>query len=190
MGGALALQTLSVSTRREWRAWLEHHFATECEVWLLIPNRASGTVRIPYNDTVEEALCFGWIDSTVRRVDATHSAQRFTPRRAGSGYSQPNRERLKWLMAHDMVHPSLHHTVRRVIAEVFVFPPDIMAALQAEPHAWENWRRFSAAYHRIRVAYVNDARKRPDEFQKRLRNLIKKSAQGRQIGYGGIDKYY
>ena len=184
------LPTLYVTGRQEWRRWLAQHFESEREIWLLYPKKSSGKPRISYNDAVEEALCFGWIDSIVRSVDAEHSAQRFTPRNPRSNYSQPNRERLKWLMEQGLVHPSLHAAVARIIQEQFVFPIDIMAALQNNQMAWEHWQRFSPAYHRIRVAYVDNARTRPEEFKKRLQNLIKKSSENKQIGYGGIEKYY
>ena len=72
--------------RAEWRAWLEEHFETEKEIWFVFPMKESGEASLSYNDAVEEALCFGWIDSTIRHIDALHRAQHFTPRKPGSPY--------------------------------------------------------------------------------------------------------
>ena len=84
--------TLHVQDRYQWREWLMKNHDKETEIWLVLPKKSSGKQRIPYAETVEEALCFGWIDSTVKKLDENHNVQRFTPRRKGSGYSQPNKE--------------------------------------------------------------------------------------------------
>jgi uncharacterized protein YdeI (YjbR/CyaY-like superfamily) len=178
------------SERGEWRRWLEKNFDREKEIWLIFPHKASGKKRIPYNDAVEEALCFGWIDSTVRSFDEESSMQRFTPRRSGSTYSQPNKERIKWLAENNLLHPSITEGVEDIIRETYVFPPDILEELKKDKTVWENFRQFSEPYKRIRVAYIDDARPRPEEFAKRLKNFIAKTKQNKQIGYGGIEKFY
>ena len=142
-------------------------------------------------DAVEEALCFGWIDSTNRRLDALHCIRRFTPRKKGSKYSQPNIERLIWLDARGMIHPSVRESVLPVIRAPFEFPPDILTALRQDAAVWENYQRFSEPYKRIRIAYIDAARKRPEEFRKRLNSFIEKTRRNKLIlGYGGIEKYY
>jgi uncharacterized protein YdeI (YjbR/CyaY-like superfamily) len=183
-------QTLYVTNRADWRAWLAANFDQEAEVWLVYPSKNSGRPRIPYNDAVEEALCFGWIDSRVITLDSDSTAQRFSPRNPQSRYSQANKERLKWLLARDMVHPSLREAARKVASEKFVFPPDIIQAIQSDPAAWENYRKFSPAYQRIRVAYIDGARNRPEEFKKRLAYFIRQTRRNKQIGFGGIEKYF
>ena len=90
------MKTFYTGERREWRQWLETHFETETEIWFIYPMQGSGEKSLSYNDAVEEALCFGWIDSIHRRLDETHRMQRFTPRRKGSPYSQPNVEGWLW----------------------------------------------------------------------------------------------
>lgn len=181
---------LNVPTRRAWRSWLAEHFEKEKEIWLVFPNKASGKTRIPYNDAVEEALCFGWIDSTIRKLDKEHSIQRFTPRNPKSSYSQPNKERLRWLLENKLVHPSIISTVKRIVRKKFVFPEDIIAALQADTIVWRNYQKYSEAYKRIRIAYIDSARVRPDEFKKRLKHFIEKTRAGKIIGFGGIEKHY
>ena len=90
--------TLYAATRKEWREWLEANHGREREIWLVSYRKATGRPSVPYDDAVEEALCFGWIDSTRKRVDEDCFAQRYTPRRETSPYSQLNKERLAHLI--------------------------------------------------------------------------------------------
>ncbi|MGA1822478.1 MAG: YdeI/OmpD-associated family protein [Thermoplasmatota archaeon] len=183
-------ETLYVYERSEWRSWLQENFLKKKEIWLIYPRKSSGKPRIPYNDAVEEALCFGWIDSTGKTMDDGQYMQRFTPRKPRSSYSQANKERLKWLLEKDMIHPSMADTVRTVLEEEFVFPTDIIDEIRSDDDAWENYNNFSESYKRIRIAYIDSARNRPEEFEKRLRNFIDKTKKNKMIGFGGIDKYY
>ncbi len=183
-------KTLYITDRIAWHEWLEANFSTESEVWLVYPSKKSGKGRITYNDAVEEALSFGWIDSTVKRIDEGSSAQRFSPRNPKSEYSQANKERLKWLATQGRLHPSVRDSVEQALREEFVFPADITGSIRENERAWQNYQRFSPAYKRIRVAYIEGARSRPAEFKKRLNNFIKKTEKGLPIGYGGIEKYY
>ena len=129
-------ETLYVFDRKPWRAWLAANFATAGEIWLVYPNKASGKPRILYNDAVEEALCFGWIDSIIKKLDSVHAAQRFTPRNPRSGYSQQNKERLRWLAGEGLLHPLVRAGVEDVLQEAFVFPADILEAVQGNGEAW------------------------------------------------------
>ena len=183
-------KTLYVTSSEEWRAWLVANFDLADEIWLIFPKKASGKERIPYNNAVEEALCFGWIDSIIKSIDESSTAQRFSPRNPKSGYSQANKERLRWLSEHGKIHPSLKEQVEEVLKVEFVFPEDIIQAIKANTTAWENYQEYSPVYQRIRVAYIDTARKKPDEFKKRLAYFIKRTEQNKQIGYGGIEKYY
>ena len=177
--------------RNEWRDYLAEHFETESEVWFVFPMKDSDDKSLSYNDAVEEALCFGWIDSTNRHLDETHCIRRFTPRKAGSLYSQPNIERLIWLEERGMIHPKVRESVLPIISEPFVFPNDIICELKKDETVWDNYQKFSEPYKRIRITYIEAARKRPEEFQKRLNSFIEKTRKGKLImGYGGIDKYY
>ena len=182
---------LRCKTREEWREWLSEHFETENEVWFVFPSISSGEDGVSYNDAVEEALCFGWIDGQAGTLDETHGLRRFTPRRKGSAYSQPNIERLIWLDAHGLIHPKVKPSVEALIHTPYVFPQDILDALREDPIVWEHYSAFSEAYKRIRVAYIDAARKRPAEFEKRLSSFIRKTRENKRIiGFGGIEKYY
>ena len=142
-------------------------------------------------NAVEEALCFGWIDSTVKSLNDETTIQRFCRRRKKSTFSQPNIERLKWLFENNLIHNSIKDEVLNIIQQEFVFPEDILDKLKSDKAVWENFRNFSEPYKRIRIAYIDSARKRPDEFEKRLNNFIEKTKEKMLItGFGGIDKYY
>lgn len=169
------MRTFRARDRGEWRAWLAEHWQTDDEIWLVFPTKAACEESVTYNDAVEEALCFGWIDSTNRTLDDTHQARRFTPRRAGSPYSQPNIERLRWLDERDMLMPEVRESVRDLLDDPFVFPDDILDELRRDDATWANYQEFSDAYKRIRVAYVDAARSRPEEFRRRLDNLVAKT---------------
>ncbi len=183
-------ETLYVSHRKPWREWLEANFDSAREIWLVYPNKASGEPRIVYNDAVEEALCFGWIDSIVKKLDPLHAAQRFTPRNPKSGYSQQNKERLRWLADEGLLHPSVLESVREILTEEFRFPKDILERIRDNEQAWKHFQSFSPPYQRIRVAYIDIARTRPEIYESRLKNFLRATEMGKQIGYGGIEKYF
>jgi uncharacterized protein YdeI (YjbR/CyaY-like superfamily) len=177
--------------RKEWRKWLEINFETEDDIWLEYPLKKSGKERILYNDAVEEALCFGWIDTTTKSLNEETTIQRFCKRRTNSTFSQPNKERLKWLSENNLIHNSIKIAVLEIIQQHFAFPNDIIKLLKTDKIVWDNYQNFSEPYKRIRIAYIDSARKRPDEFKKRLNNFIIKTKANKLIkGFGGIDKYY
>ena len=164
-----------------------HDKATE--IWLILPKKSSGKQRISYAETVEEALCFGWIDGTVKKLDEHHTVQRFTPRRKGSGYSQPNKERLQVMAQQGKIIEPILEKVQTILDEGYQYPDDILAALQQDEETWSNFNGFTDPYRRIRVAYVDNARKRPEDFNKRLENLLKKTKANKKFGYG-ISRFY
>ena len=183
-------QTLYVTNPEEWREWLKTHYKSKSEIWLVYYKKATGKPRIEYNDAVEQALCFGWIDSNLKKLDEERSAQRFSPRKPKSGYSQANIERLRYLVSQGMVVDEVLESLGDVLEQEFVFPADILEAIKADEQAWENYQAFSESYKRIRVAFIEGARNRPEEFQKRLNYFIKTARQNKLIGFGGIEKYY
>ncbi len=183
-------KTLYITNPKDWRNWLKKHYRTEKEVWLIYPRKASGLPRIEYNDAVEEALCFGWIDSIVKTLDEKNTVQRFSPRKPKAKYSQANVERLHALVAQKKVTKEVAETLGDILAKKFVFPSDILKALRANPEAWKNYQKFSDPYKRIRIAFIDGVRDRPDEFKKRLHHFVEMTAKNRTFGFGGIEKYY
>lgn len=185
-----SLKTLFTDDRNVWRNWLLENFEKEEIIWFVFPMKASGEKGLTYNDVVEEALCFGWIDSTIKNIDSLHRAQRFSPRRKGSTYSQANIERLIWLESQGLIHPKVRENILEIINEPYRFPTDIIEAIQDDETAWTNYENFPEGYKRIRVAYIDAARKRPLEFKRRLESFIRKTKVNKLVGYGGINKYY
>ncbi len=185
-----AVNTLYAAKRSDWRKWLKKNYKTEKEIWLIYYKKDSGQPRIAYNDAVEEALCFGWIDSTVRKLDEERFAQKFSPRKPRSGYSQANKERLRKLIAQGKVMKDVLAALGDLADEKFEIPADILKAIKTNKTAWKNFQNFSETYKRIRIAFIDGARKRPEEFKKRLNYFIKMTEKNRQFGFGGIQKYY
>jgi uncharacterized protein YdeI (YjbR/CyaY-like superfamily) len=181
--------TLYVVTRKDWRNWLDANQEVKSDIWLISYRKHTGRPSIPYNDAVEEALCYGWIDSIRKGIDQDSYAQRFTPRKPESNYSQTNKERLARLVAQGKVIPSVLKNLGDFRPDTYKIPDDILSALQENEDAWIFFESTSPSYQRIRAAYVDVARKRSGEFEKRLENLIKLSSQGKQFGYG-IEDYY
>ncbi|MGN0689770.1 MAG: YdeI/OmpD-associated family protein, partial [Oscillospiraceae bacterium] len=99
-------------------------------------------------------------------------------------------ERLIWLEENGMIHPKIRESVLPIICAPYEFPEDIISAVSSDAQALENYEKFPEAYKRIRIAYIDAARKRPDEFEKRLGNFIAKTRADKMFGYGGIDKYF
>ncbi len=180
---------LFAESRQEWRNWLRSHFETEKEVWLLFPTKASGKNGVTYNDAVEEALCFGWIDGRAGTYDGEGHIRRFTPRRKGSTYSRTNIERLILLDGQGLIHPKVKEAVRELIYAPFEYPEDIMTEIGKDDEVLKNYLSFPEAYRRIRIAYIEAARKQPDEFNRRLHNFITKTRANKMIaGYGGMKR--
>ena len=175
-------QKLEVAERAEWRQWLIDHHATASEIWLVSYDTASGRPRIPYLDTVEEALCFGWIDGIAKRLDAQRTAQRFTPRRPKSNWTELNKERARRLIANGLMTEAGQAKLPDLSLEAFRISADIVAALQADPLVWENFQRFPALYQRIRISYIEETRKQPQVFQQRLDNFLYKTRQNKMFG--------
>ena len=181
---------LLATHRRQWHAWLKRNYRSKTEIWLVYNKKHTGKPRISYNDAVEEALCFGWIDSTVRTIDEDRFAQRFSVRRTRSTYSQANLERLRALVKQGRVAKDVLESLPDFSEERFAIPADILRVIKANRRAWSNLQRFSESYVRIRIAYIDGARKRPSEFKKRLAHFVRMSEENLQFGFGGIEKYY
>jgi uncharacterized protein YdeI (YjbR/CyaY-like superfamily) len=182
-------KTLYVTNRDDWRDWLEEHYRSEREIYLVYYRKQAGKPRISYNEAVEEALCFGWIDSIIKNIDQERYAQRFTPRKPQSEFSQTNKERLKKLIEQGKVLPEVLTSLGNVDLEDYDYPTDIMAAIRKNEQAWENFQRYSGSYQRIRIAYIDGARNRPGEYEKRLKHFIRMTEQNKQFGFG-IEEYY
>jgi uncharacterized protein YdeI (YjbR/CyaY-like superfamily) len=183
-------KTLYAKNRREWRAWLARHHKTAPEIWLIYYKKQSGRPRIPYNHAVDEALCYGWIDSILKPIDADRYAQRFSPRKRTSRLSAMNRERVRRLIAAGRMTKtgleSIKHAFdRRTDTQEelkWEVPPDLIERLKDDPVVWKNFQRFPESYKRIRIGWIVAARPRRAAFEQRLGYFLKMTAQNKRFG--------
>jgi uncharacterized protein YdeI (YjbR/CyaY-like superfamily) len=183
-------KTLYVTNREDWHAWLAANYNKEKEIWLVYYRKETGKPRIPYNDAVEEALCYGWIDSTQKKLDAERFVQRFSPRQKNSALSQANKERVIKLITQKKMTQAGLDAIAHVFqpeaenTEEFTIPPDILQPLKANQQAWANFQRFPASYQRIRVAYIDSRQRHSREmFEKSLNHFIRMTAMNKRIGF-------
>ena len=153
-------KTLYVTSRDDWRTWLEKNHETEKEVWLIYYKKHTNQPRIPYDDAVEEALCFGWIDSIVQKIDDERYAQKFTPRRSGSKWSELNKRRVRKLLKEGkMNRAGLAKIGEGVLAaeegaksarktKELVITSYLSEALRGNKKAWENFNDLAPSYRR------------------------------------------
>ena len=181
--------TFHPDDRKAWRQWLIQHHQTKQSVWLIFNKAKSGKRALTWSESVDEALCFGWIDSIVKKTEKHSHVQRFSPRNPKSSYSQFNKERLKKLIRKKKVIASVRKTLADLENEKFDFPKDIIEEIRKNKEAWKNYQKFSEAYKRIRIAFIDDARIRPDIFRVRLNYFIKMTEKNKQYGLKGIEKY-
>lgn len=181
------MKTLYVKNRAEWRSWLRRNANISDEVWLLYYKKDSGKPRVAYDHAVEEALCFGWIDSTVRRIDEARYAQRFTPRKPQSRWSPSNIQRAKKLIAEGMMTPAglqaFSSRARRETPPMPTrLPRDLAHRFRMQSEAWEHFQRFPPGYRRITIEWVASAKKEETRL-KRLQQLIESSARNERIKF-------
>ena len=183
-------ETYYAKTRKDWRSWLKKHHDVKSEIWLVYYNKASGKPRIPYNDAVEEALCYGWIDSTLKKIDRDRFTQRFTPRKPKAVWSAMNLERARRLIKlGKMTKAGLAKLPEKFASqskrpgnEHAAIPHDIIRALKQRGGAWRNFLKFPNSYKRIRIGWITAARKRPEIFRQRLRYFVKMTARNKRYG--------
>jgi uncharacterized protein YdeI (YjbR/CyaY-like superfamily) len=175
-------KTFYAENRKEWRNWLEKNHDKEKDIWLIYYKKQTGKPRVPYDDAVEEALCFGWIDSTVKTIDTEKFAQRFSPRNPKSNWSEPNLYRIRKLISEDKMTPKGLELVKGLHEKKMEIPKDILKALKEDTKVWKNFDRFPEYYKRIRIAFIEGARERPEEFKKRLKYFIKMTSQNKKFG--------
>jgi uncharacterized protein YdeI (YjbR/CyaY-like superfamily) len=171
-------ETVHCKSRQEWREWLQANHDQKTEIWLL----SSNTKEVSYLESVEEALCFGWIDGIHKRRDAHTTAQRFTPRRKNSHWTELNKERVRRLIAEGLMTEAGTKTLPDLDVSKFSIAPDIVATLQADEQVWANFQQFPDVYQRIRIGYIEEMRKQPKEFATRLENFISKTRANKLFG--------
>jgi uncharacterized protein YdeI (YjbR/CyaY-like superfamily) len=180
------LMTLRVGSRRQWRTWLARHHASSPGVWLIRYKAHTGAPSIAYEDVVREALCYGWIDSLVKRLDDDRYLLKVTPRKSTSKWSDINRTRWAELEAAGRLAPAglaaaptnKSYAPRPVIPDL---PAYIARALKADANAWAFFRELAPTYRRDFVVWIHMA-KRPETRERRIRESIRLLAAGRKLG--------
>jgi uncharacterized protein YdeI (YjbR/CyaY-like superfamily) len=172
-------------SRKAWRDWLQKHHATSTGVWLVYAKKHSRLPSLTYNDAVEEALCFGWIDSKINPIDDTFYRQVFTPRKLKSAWSALNKTRVDRLLAAGLMTPAGLAVVKAAKhsgtwnawkhAEELIIPPDLENAIKANLDASRNWVSYSAS-RRKGVLYRLAGAKRPDTRARYLQDIIENMA--------------
>jgi len=164
-------------TRAEWRVWLEENHEKEEGVWLISFLKITGKKRVEYDESVEEALCFGWIDSRPQKLDAERTMLYFSPRKPKSGWSRLNKVRIEKLIAEGLMHPSGQAKIDAAIAdgswtkldavEDLTIPEDLLKALQEYPDALANFEAFPKSARRGILEWIAQAKK-ADTREKRV----------------------
>jgi uncharacterized protein YdeI (YjbR/CyaY-like superfamily) len=172
-------KTLIVHSRSEWRAWLAEHHAKKHEIWLIFDKTIPA---LTYLESVNEALCFGWIDGIAKRLNAERTAQRFTPRRAKSNWTELNKERARRLIQQGLMTDAGRAVLPDLRLEAFQIASDILEALQMDASTWMNFQAFPDMYQRIRIGYIEEVRKQPQVFQTRLANFLRQTSRNKMFG--------
>jgi uncharacterized protein YdeI (YjbR/CyaY-like superfamily) len=187
MGKLDDLERVHPADRAEWRTWLAENHATSPGVWLVTWRRASGRTPLAYEDAVEEALCVGWVDSLGRAVDAERTSLLYTPRKRGSGWSRPNKQRVARLEEAGLMRPAGRAVVEAAIAdgswtmlddvEDLVEPPELRALLDADPAARAHWDAFPRSAKRGLLEWIVQAR-RPETRARRIAETAEAASRG------------
>ena len=185
-------ETLYVTNRIDWRDWLQSNHQLKKEIWLVYYKKHTGIERIPYDDAVEEALCFGWIDSIVKRVDDETYVQKFSPRKPRSIWSALNKERVgKMIKSGLMTKAGLEkikdakksgkwdetYTSKKVVET----PSDLTIALSKNKVASTNFLNFADSYKNMYINWVNSAKKE-ETRQRRIKEVVNRASKNTKPG--------
>jgi uncharacterized protein YdeI (YjbR/CyaY-like superfamily) len=189
----LEYKTLHVSNRDEWRRWLETNGKKETVIWLIFYKKGSGKRSVPYHEAVEEALCFGWIDSIIKRVDDEKYIQKFTPRKEKSSWSLLNVNRVRKMISQGkMTEKGLalfrYAEYNGLLPEPgtkpgkdLIIPKFIADALSANNKAAKYFNSLAPSYKRLYVFWIMDAKKEETRMR-RLQEAIGLLNEGKKLG--------
>jgi uncharacterized protein YdeI (YjbR/CyaY-like superfamily) len=183
--------TVDLATAAEWRAWLEEHQTSESEAWLIYYKAGTGYPSIAYEDSVEEALCFGWIDSLIQKVDEGRYARKFTPRTNTAKWSVSNKRRVAKLIREGRMTEAglakigdlsdFREDLVDAAPRGLGIPTEVEQGLKASAQAWENYSQLPPSQRRLYIGWITAA-KRPETVQKRIAEAITLLEQGQRLG--------
>jgi uncharacterized protein YdeI (YjbR/CyaY-like superfamily) len=183
---------LYVVSRGDWREWLRHNHDVAKEIWVIYYKKHTGKPSISYDDSVEEALCFGWIDSIIKRIDDEKFARKFTPRKAKSRWSEANRRRVRKMIKDGMMTEEGLARIREakesgewfkttLARKEIAVPPYMKEALAKHEKALENFNNLAKSYRRQYVGWITSA-KREETRRRRLTEAIRLLEKDEKLG--------
>ncbi|MBI5325628.1 MAG: YdeI/OmpD-associated family protein [Ignavibacteriae bacterium] len=184
-------KTKYAKNRKEWRKWLEKNYDKQKEIWLIFYKKHTGKPRVSYNDAVEEALCFGWIDSTLKRIDDEKYCQKFSPRNHRSGWSELNIMRVNKLIKEGKMTDAGMEKFKpdnKIIPSSSIsvqekdIPSYIIKFLKNNPPAYDNFKNLAVSHKRNFIRWITDA-KREETRLKRLTKAIQLLKKGEKLGF-------
>jgi uncharacterized protein YdeI (YjbR/CyaY-like superfamily) len=183
------MKTLDARTIERWRAWLDRHHASASEIWLIYHKKYTGNASLAYLDAVDEALCYGWIDSLVRRIDDARYTRKFTPRKPGSKWSAINRKRYAALEAAGRLAPAgkarspkgAAVARRPNIAVPAKLPTYIARAFKSVPAAWEYFRTLAPSHQKHYMMWIHMAKQQQTK-ERRLAEAIRLLSKKQKLG--------
>ncbi len=184
-------QPLHFQNKEEWRAWLQENHAAEKETWLAIRKQNAVQPGVSYEEAVEEAVCFGWIDGLTKSATSEFFVQRFTPRKRGSVWSVSNQQRVKRLTAQGRMTEAGMEKVREAKEngeweaairreEISNLPDDLIKALEGNAEAQVNFEKYPASQKKQFLHWIASA-KTEGTRQKRIQNTVEKAARNERI---------
>ena len=182
---------LSFKNRDEWRKWLEKNYRKEKEVWLVHYKKHVGKIGIQLEEAVEEALCFGWIDGKLRKVDKERFILRYSPRKANSVWSKLNRERVERLVKSGKMTAAGLSVIEEAKKrgswnQAYTnlkrdrIPPDLRKALAEDKRALDNFQRFANSYRNMYIQWVKSA-KTGKTRRERIEKVVKQASQNKKL---------
>jgi uncharacterized protein YdeI (YjbR/CyaY-like superfamily) len=180
------LMLVEVQDRQRWRRWLEKNHASSPGVWLVFYKGHTGTKSLPYEDSVREALCFGWVDSLIRRLDDHRYARKFTPRKPKSKWSDSNRKRWADLKSAGLLAPP--GLAAAPTGNTYAPPPAIpelpryiARTFKENLKAWTAFNRLAPSHRREYVRWIHSAKRR-ETRERRVQESIALLASGKKLG--------
>ena len=175
-------KSFTPSNLADWRNWLAQNYDHEKEVWLVYFKLASSKTNLDYESSVEEALCFGWIDSIIQKIDEKSYARKFNPRRLDSKWSETNKRRVLKVIREGRMTEAGIAKVTFDVGKVDTskpkrkhspvkMPEKMEKALKSRPEIWEAFQKIRPSYQRNYILWLSDAKK-PETFERRLQTLI------------------
>jgi len=188
----MKMKEVYVKNRKEWREWLSENHDRETGVWLIFYKKGIAKPTLEYEDSVEEALCFGWIDSIIKKIDKEKYARKFTPRKPASRWSELNKKRVEKMIKAGLMTPfgleKINEAQKSGLWEKterprlsFEMPPEFAEALENNPKAKENFEKLAPSYQKQYLGWIEVA-KQPETRKKRIKESISLLKKGEKLG--------